>query len=64
MTTPRSQVRVGAAVRREPGRQAPVVFPAAVLAPIQPGRAALSARQAESQQPVRRVQGRDEATGS
>ena len=44
--------------------RAPVVFLAAVLASAQPGRAGLGACQAASQQPVRRIQGRDEAARS
>ena len=48
----------------EPGRQAAVVLPAAVLAPAQPRRAGLGACQATRQQPVRRDQGRNETARS
>ena len=61
---PGAQVRPGAAVHREPDAHAPVVLPAAVLAPAQPGRAGLGACQTTRQQPARRIQGRNEAAGS
>lgn len=45
----RSQVRLSVAGHRESRRHAPVVFPAAVLAPTQPKRAGLGACQAACQ---------------